>query len=141
MARRQRFARAAVHRKIAAAAEQERTDQTPAAHGILPLQGTFIFRIRGQTATRALPWVSFFWYGPQNQTFVDVFDAAQLADVRRRVLAHAQSAADNPWVLGLGGPNLQIWDGKLVRRYRELPPAVYRWRLTVPPEKSPRPVA
>jgi hypothetical protein len=150
-----------------------------------------------ETYKRALPWISFFWYGPQNQTFVDVFDAAQLAAVRRRALEHARSVADNPWVLGLGGPDLQIWDAKLVRRYRELPPAsagrrryleflrarhggeiarlnaaygtafasfdalaaapkialpedaaddaldpfVYRWRLPVPPEDSPRPLA
>lgn len=150
-----------------------------------------------ETYKRALPWISFFWYGPQNQTFVDVFDAAQMADVRRRALAHARSVADNPWVLGLGGPDLQIWDAKLVRRYRELPPSapgrkryveflrarhdgdiarlnaaygtafasfdqlaaapkivlpddaaddalepsIYRWRLTVPPEKAARPVA
>lgn len=73
--------------------------------------------------TRTLPWITFFWYGEQNQTFVDVFDAAALSDVRRRVLAHAKSVADNPWVLGLGGPDLQIWDWKLVRKYRELPPA------------------
>lgn len=39
--------------RYSAAAEQERTDQTPAAQGILPLQGSFNFRIRGQTATRA----------------------------------------------------------------------------------------
>lgn len=72
--------------------------------------------------TRTLPWITFFWYGPDNQSFVDVFDAAQMAEVRARVLAHAESVADNPWVLGLGGPDLSIWDAKLVRKYRELPP-------------------
>ncbi len=39
--------------RYSAAAEPERTDQTPAAQGILPLQGQFNFRIRGQAATRA----------------------------------------------------------------------------------------
>jgi outer membrane receptor for ferric coprogen and ferric-rhodotorulic acid len=39
--------------RYSAAAEPERTDQTPAAQGILPLQGAFNFRVRGQTATRA----------------------------------------------------------------------------------------
>jgi hypothetical protein len=72
--------------------------------------------------TRALPWITFFWYGGANQTFVDVFDAGQMTKVRERVVAHAKSVADNPWVLGLGGPDLQIWDAKLVRLYRELPP-------------------
>jgi hypothetical protein len=74
------------------------------------------------TYTRTLPWITFFWYGPQNHSFVDVFDAAQMTKVRARVLAHAKSVADNPWVLGLGGPDLQVWDWKLVRQYRALPP-------------------
>ena len=74
------------------------------------------------TYTRTLPWITFFWYGPANHTFVDVFDVATMADVTRRAFAHAESVADNPWVLGIGGPDLSIWDWKLVRRYRELPP-------------------
>jgi hypothetical protein len=75
-----------------------------------------------ETYRTRLPWVTFFWYGPQNQTAIDVFDPAQLAQVTRLATAHARSVADNPWVLGIGGPDLQIWDGKLVRRYREQPP-------------------
>lgn len=74
------------------------------------------------TYTRTLPWISFFWYGDTNHTFIDVFDAKTLADVTRRAFEHAKSIADNPWVLGIGGPDLSIWDDKLVRKYRELKP-------------------
>ena len=74
------------------------------------------------TYSRTLPWITFFWYGPQNHTFVDVFDQAAMNDVTRRAFEHARSVADNPWILGIGGPDLSIWDSKLVRSYRELSP-------------------
>jgi hypothetical protein len=75
------------------------------------------------TYTRTLPWISFFWYGETNHSFVDVFDEKTMADVTRRAFEHAKSVADNPWVLGIGGPDLSIWDNKLVRKYRELKPS------------------
>ena len=74
------------------------------------------------TYTRTLPWISFFWYGDANHTFVDVFNEQTMADVTRRAFEHAQSVADNPWVLGIGGPDLSMWDDKLVRKYREMKP-------------------
>jgi arylsulfatase A-like enzyme len=74
------------------------------------------------TYTRTLPWITFFWYGDQNQTFIDVFDPTAMQDVTRRAYEHAVSVADNPWVLGIGGPDLSIWDDKLVRMYRNLKP-------------------
>jgi hypothetical protein len=74
------------------------------------------------TYTRTLPWISFFWYGDANQTFVDLFDAEAMSDIQRRAYEHAVSVRDNPWILGIGGPDLPIWDEKLVRMYRELPP-------------------
>ena len=72
------------------------------------------------TYTRTLPWISFFWYGDANQTFVDVFDESTMLNVTRRAFEHAASLADNPSVLGIGGPDLPIWDDKLVRKYRQL---------------------
>jgi len=39
--------------RYSAAAQAERTDQTPAVQGISPMEGIFTFRVRGQTATRA----------------------------------------------------------------------------------------
>lgn len=39
--------------RYSAAAQPERTDQTPGVQGINPLMGDFSFRIRGQTASRA----------------------------------------------------------------------------------------
>jgi hypothetical protein len=74
------------------------------------------------TYTRTLPWISFFWYGDTNHTFIDVFNPTMMADVTKRAYEHAKSLADNPWVLGIGGPDLSIWDDKLVRKYRELKP-------------------
>jgi hypothetical protein len=74
------------------------------------------------TYTCTLPWISFFWYGESNHTFIDVFDQRVMLEVRQRAYDHAKSLADNPWVLGIGGPNLNIWDAKLVRKYRELTP-------------------
>jgi arylsulfatase A-like enzyme len=74
------------------------------------------------TYTRTLPWITFFWYGDTNHTFIDVFDDGTMADVTRRAYEHAKSVADNPWILGIGGPDLSIWDAKLVRQYRSLKP-------------------
>lgn len=74
------------------------------------------------TYTRTLPWISFFWYGDTNHTFIDVFDEKVMSAVTRRAFEHAKSLADNPWLLGIGGPDLSIWDDKLVRKYRELKP-------------------
>ena len=74
------------------------------------------------TYTRTLPWISFFWYGASNHTFIDVFNEQTMADVTRRAFVHAKSVSDNPWVLGIGGPDLSIWDDKLVRQYRNLKP-------------------
>jgi hypothetical protein len=74
------------------------------------------------TYTRTLPWISFFWYGDSNHTFIDVFDEAAMARVTQRAYEHAKSVADNPWLLGIGGPDLSYWDGKLVRQYRQMKP-------------------
>ena len=74
------------------------------------------------TYTRTLPWISFFWYGDTNHSFIDVFDEPTMVDVTRRAFEHAKSVSENPWVLGIGGPDLSIWDDKLVRSYRSMKP-------------------
>ena len=43
-----------------------------------------------------------------------------MKNVTRRAYEHAASLEDNPWVLGIGGPDLPIWDDKLVRKYWSL---------------------
>ena len=63
-----------------------------------------------QSYARTLPWITFFWYGNDNQTFIDVFNEQAMADVTRRAFEHAKSVAGNPWVLGIAGPDLSIWD-------------------------------
>ena len=73
-----------------------------------------------QSYARTLLWITFFWYGPENQSFIDVFNEQAMADVTRRAFEHAKSVADNPWVLGIAGPDLSIWDDKLVRLYRSM---------------------
>jgi hypothetical protein len=74
------------------------------------------------TYTRTLPWISFFWYGDSNNSFIDVFDPVRLQDVEYRAYEHAKSLAYNPWVLGIAGPDLNAWDNRLIRKYRRLPP-------------------
>jgi hypothetical protein len=71
---------------------------------------------------RALPWIQPFEYLSQKGEFLDVFDPALRQRITDHVTAIARAAASNPWIIGLVGPDLPVWDATRVNRFRTAAP-------------------
>jgi len=66
-----------------------------------------------------LPWIHpIVNYGVQNP---DVFDDSVLKKIHSHVRQAAAMVRDNPWVIGIAGPDLPVWNSKRVDMFREHP--------------------
>lgn len=69
--------------------------------------------------SRRLPWVESFHYLPgTNAKKFNVFDPEVVANVKAHVTGVCETIADNPWVIGVAGPDLPKWDLGYVHPYR-----------------------
>jgi hypothetical protein len=71
---------------------------------------------------RRLPFIQPFEYLETKGEHLDVFDAAMRQRIIAHVTARARAIADNPWGIGLVGPDLPVWDSRRVNRFREAEP-------------------
>ncbi|MEM1443325.1 MAG: hypothetical protein AAGF67_13340, partial [Verrucomicrobiota bacterium] len=70
-----------------------------------------------------IQWVKSFHYFPgKNQKWFNVFDPNEVKAVKAQVTAECASIADNPWVLGVAGPDLPRWDSSYAHPYRMAEP-------------------
>lgn len=66
-----------------------------------------------------IPWVKSFHYDENgSRRPPNVFDQSALKAMAAHVSAECEKIADNPWVLGVAGPDLPRWDSSYVHPYR-----------------------
>ena len=70
----------------------------------------------------ALPYVWPVEYGGK-KTVPDVFDPEAMRRFHRDVIDQVRPVADDPWVIGVAGPDLPPWDRRQLDPYREAEPA------------------
>jgi hypothetical protein len=71
---------------------------------------------------RRLPFIQPFEYLETKGEHLDVFDAAMRQRISAHLTARARAVAGNPWVIGLVGPDLPVWNFNRVNRFREAAP-------------------
>lgn len=69
--------------------------------------------------TQKLPWVSSFHYLPDGSKMPpNIFDPEAMSAMHEHVRERCARIADNPWVLGVAGPDLPRWDSSYAHPYR-----------------------